>query len=68
MTSLKPNTVLGEVYQVLHLIGEGASGSVYKAQHLLTQDYVAIKVIQNNQKHDHKVMSHRHLWSSVVCQ
>ena len=57
MNRLLPNTVLGEVYQIISPIGEGASGAVYKARHLVTDECVAIKMIFNQNTQDNKVMS-----------
>ncbi|MDY0005077.1 MAG: inactive serine/threonine-protein kinase VRK3, partial [Polyangia bacterium] len=42
---LSPGDIVGEDYQIVRLIGYGGMGEVYLAQHHLTGQQVAIKVL-----------------------
>jgi serine/threonine protein kinase len=41
-------TVLGDRYEILELIGDGAMGQVYKAKHRLLKRIVAVKMMHPN--------------------
>jgi serine/threonine protein kinase/tetratricopeptide (TPR) repeat protein len=44
--------VLGERFQVLELIGQGGSGTIYRAEHVTLRRKVAIKVLHNELSRD----------------
>jgi serine/threonine-protein kinase len=44
--------VLGERFQILSLIGQGASGTIYRAEHTTLRRKVAIKVLHNELSRD----------------
>jgi serine/threonine protein kinase len=44
--------VLGERFQILELIGQGGSGSIYRAEHTTLRRKVAIKVLHNELSRD----------------
>src|SRR5690606_28682686 len=44
--------VLGERFQVLDLIGQGGSGTIYRAEHVTLRRKVAIKVLHNELSRD----------------
>jgi serine/threonine-protein kinase len=44
--------VLGDRFQVLELIGQGGSGSIYRAEHVTLRRKVAIKVLHNELSRD----------------
>jgi eukaryotic-like serine/threonine-protein kinase len=46
LTSLSPGQVLDEKYRVIRLIGSGAMGAVYEAEHLRLGRRVAIKLLR----------------------
>lgn len=46
--SLPPGTILDNRFEVLHVLGQGASGVVYKAKILTLQQLVAVKVLHQD--------------------
>jgi len=44
--------VLGERFQVLEFLGQGASGTIYRAEHITLRRRVAIKVLHNELSRD----------------
>jgi len=40
--------IIGKKYKILNQIGEGSFGKIFKAKHILTGDYVAIKIEKKN--------------------
>lgn len=44
--SLEPGTLLNERYHILHALGQGGMGTVYKAEHVRLHSIVAIKEIR----------------------
>ena len=44
--------VLGERFQILELLGHGASGTIYRAEHVTLRRKVAIKVLHNELSRD----------------
>ena len=45
---LEPSDVVGERYRVLEEVGAGAFGVVYRAQHVVTRQVVALKVLHHH--------------------
>ena len=43
--TLEPSTIVDSKYRIVDLLGEGGMGAVYRAQHLLTERQVALKVL-----------------------
>ncbi|HEU4732523.1 MAG TPA: protein kinase, partial [Kofleriaceae bacterium] len=47
--------VLADRYQILHRLGEGAMGVVYKARHVKVGRMFAVKILHSRLLTDHKV-------------
>jgi serine/threonine-protein kinase len=45
--SLSPGTLLSERYRILRLLGEGSSGRVYAAEHVLLKKKLALKILHH---------------------
>jgi serine/threonine protein kinase len=60
--------VLGERFQVLELIGQGGSGTIYRAEHVTLRRKVAIKVLHNELSRDDLAVERFRREATVVAE
>lgn len=52
----QPGDVVREKYRIIHKIGQGGMGAIYKAEHLIFEEFRALKVLVPQLAHDEELV------------